>query len=129
MQETKPIATNDQMDAFKLLESKPEQAQATGKVTVNSVSNYDKLELDQKMFAAGEGPRDIKSDVFKIATQQKKKKYEKTSKNIAKTKGYKKVSTLNALTGRQNQALQCLLCGITFIKLCNVLDHVRTHVD
>lgn len=45
-----------------------------------------------------------------------------------KSKGFKKISKLNEVTGRHNQILQCLHCPKTFTKLCNVKDHVRTHI-
>jgi hypothetical protein len=47
---------------------------------------------------------------------------------ISKTKGYRKVKNLNIRTGRFNQVLQCTTCDKEFSKLCNVLDHVRTHL-
>ena len=50
-----------------------------------------------------------------------------SSKQIVKEKGYKRTKAINSSTGRQNQVLQCLACEKKFSKLCNVLDHVRTH--
>ena len=47
---------------------------------------------------------------------------------IVKGKGFKKVQNLNAETGRLNQELQCTICLKSFSKLCNVMDHVRTHM-
>ena len=47
---------------------------------------------------------------------------------ITKGKGFKKVQSLNEETGRMNQHLECSICNKTFSKLCNVMDHVRTHL-
>lgn len=57
-----------------------------------------------------------------------KRKNKNDMSRIAKTKGYRKVQNLNPETGRFNQVLQCLTCSKNFSKLCNVMDHVRTHV-
>ena len=47
---------------------------------------------------------------------------------ITKGKGFKKVLCLNEVTGRMNQELQCSMCSKKFYKLCNVKDHIRTHL-
>ena len=44
-----------------------------------------------------------------------------------KVKGFIKSKTVNPKTGRYNQVLKCVTCDRSFTKLCNVLDHVRTH--
>ena len=41
--------------------------------------------------------------------------------------GFQKVFVVNELTGRNNQLFKCLRCPIKTPKLCNMLDHQKTH--
>jgi uncharacterized Zn-finger protein len=40
-----------------------------------------------------------------------------------------KTFKINSKTGRLNQSLTCLHCQMTFAKLHNGIDHVRTHLE
>ena len=84
------------------------------------------------------GTRDIFSDDEDVdpkhakASRRQNKRLTKLVKvnGIRKTPaeaGFQKMAVRNAVTGRQNQMLECLTCQKQFAKLCNVLDHVRTH--
>ena len=66
-----------------------------------------------------------KSKIAKAARQSK----HIAPKVISKDKGFRKTTMSNEKTGRKNQVLECLTCNKMFGKLCNVLDHVRTHAN
>lgn len=41
--------------------------------------------------------------------------------------GFTKTFVINKATGRANQLLRCLRCNIKTSKMCNMIDHIKTH--
>ena len=41
--------------------------------------------------------------------------------------GFTKSFFINKTTGRANQLLRCLRCSIKTSKMCNMIDHIKTH--
>ena len=41
--------------------------------------------------------------------------------------GFTKSFVINKATGRANQLLRCLRCNIKTSKMCNMIDHIKTH--
>ena len=41
--------------------------------------------------------------------------------------GFSKTFVINKATGRANQLLRCLRCNIKTSKMCNMIDHIKTH--
>ena len=41
--------------------------------------------------------------------------------------GFTKSFVINKTTGRANQLLRCLRCNIKTSKMCNMIDHIKTH--
>ena len=84
------------------------------------------LHGDETISVSSEDESDDQGDQATLS-QRKSGVQTLSTKKIAKQKGFTKSQVYNRETCRFNQILRCNTCSKKFTKLCNVIDHVRTH--
>lgn len=118
------------LSAVKMTKKSEAEAALVEEVSPESLADQssEKGEGDQQQASAIDAlPGAAASATNTPKRAQNRRKAVKSKKAIKNGVGFTKIRKTNVETGRKNQVLKCLTCHKIFMKLCNVMDHVRTH--
>jgi len=101
-------------------------AQSTVKIQMLPGEQSDGLDTSQEMpedYAENSASREISTRHRKVIKKRVRNRYGHDTRHM----GFIKQYLINETTGRANQLFQCMFCHIKTPKLCNMIDHQKTH--